>query len=408
VGNSPDEVETQDFANNYVMKNTIIIITILTLLFIGCKNNASSQYNSLPPENMNDGLNVGTLNEVNINPKLIEIAVNKISRGKYKEVHSILIFRDNKLVLEEYFQGHKYQWDAPSHYGELVTWDRSMMHCIHSVTKSFTSICIGIAIDKGFIKSVHQSIFDYLPEYQHYKVGGKENITIEHLLTMTSGLQWDEWNAPLSSPENDQIGIWFSDEGPIDFILERPLIYEPGTHFTYSGGSMEVLGEILENATGMKIDKFSEKYMFEPLGINSFDWWLVFSSGEIHAAGGLKLTPRDMLKVGVTFLNEGIWNGTRIISEEWVAESAETYAGNKGIKIPGEDIGKVGYAYTWWTEEIQHRGEKINMFSANGWGGQKIIVIPELNTAIVFTGGNYISRVKQFKILENYVIPAIE
>jgi len=80
VGNSPDEVETQDFANNYVMKNTIIIITILTLLFIGCKNNASSQYNSLPPENMNDGLNVGTLNEVNINPKLIEIAVNNISR----------------------------------------------------------------------------------------------------------------------------------------------------------------------------------------------------------------------------------------------------------------------------------------------------------------------------------------
>lgn len=291
---------------------------------------------------------------------------------------------------------------------ELVTWDRSMMHYIHSVTKSYTSICIGIAIDKGFIKSVHESIFDYLPDYQQYKVDGKEKITIKHLLTMTSGLQWDEWHAPLSSPENDQIGIWFSDEGPIDFILERPLIYEPGTHFTYSGGNMEVLGEILENATGMKIDKFSEKYMFEPLGINSFDWWLVLSSGEIHAAGGLKLTPRDMLKVGVTFLNEGIWNGTRIVSEEWVSKSAETYAGNMGIRIPGEDIGKVGYAYTWWTEEIQHRGEKINMFSANGWGGQKIIVIPELNTAIVFTGGNYISRVKQFKILENCVIPAIE
>ena len=100
---------------------------------------------------------------MNIDSVLIEKAVSEIYSGKYKEVHSMLIFKDDKLVLEEYFTGHDYQWDAPNHHGELVTWDRSMQHCLHSVTKSIISICIGIAIDQGFIESVHQSIFDYLP-----------------------------------------------------------------------------------------------------------------------------------------------------------------------------------------------------------------------------------------------------
>ncbi len=224
----------------------------------------------------------------------------------------MLIYKDGKLVLEEYFQGHKYQWNTPNHYGDWVTWNRSMQHCAHSVTKSITSICIGIAIDKGFIESEHQSIFNYLPEYQNLNIDGKGRITIEHLLTMTSGLEWDEWGAPLSSVENDQIVIWFSDKDPIDYTLGRSLIHEPGRKYTYSGGNMEILSKILENASGMTIDEFSKS------------------------------------------------------------------------------------------------GKTIQWYSANGWGGQKIIVIPELSMTIVFTGGNYTSKVKQFEILFDNVIPAIE
>lgn len=350
---------------------------------------------------------VGTLDEVDIDQALIETAVNKIHRGKFGEVHSMLIFKDNKLVFEEYFQGHNYQWDAPGHYGEWVAWDRSMPHCVHSVTKSITSICIGIAIDKGYIESVHQSIFDFLPEYQYLKIDGKEKITIEHLLTMTSGLEWEEWNAPLSSIENDQIGIWFSEKKPLEYILERPLIFEPGTKFNYSGGNMEILGEILKNASGMAIDEFSAKYLFKPLGISSFDWWLKFRTGEIIAASGLKLNPRDMVKIGVPFVNKGAWNGEAVLSPFWVERSGTTFPGNESIKIPGEDLGKVGYAYTWWTKNFSKSGKRINWFSANGWGGQKIIILPGLNTVIVFTGGNYTSRVREFKILKNYVLPAI-
>ena len=193
---------------SFNMIKVILLISILSLLFVSCQSEPSILYTYRQPENINDGFDVGTLDDVNIDLSLIEKAVNDINRGKYKEVHSMLIFKDNKLVFEEYFTGHEYKWDAPEHHGELVTWDRSMSHCMQSVTKSITSTCIGIAIDKGFIESVHQSIFDYLPEHQHLNTDGKDKITIEHLLTMTSRLEWDEWGAPASSRDNDIVEIF--------------------------------------------------------------------------------------------------------------------------------------------------------------------------------------------------------
>jgi CubicO group peptidase (beta-lactamase class C family) len=389
------------------MKKALLVIFTLTLLLVGCQSEPAIQYTYQQPENINDGLDVGTFSEVGIDPALIEKAVNDINRGKYDEVHSMLIFKDNKLVFEEYFPGHKYQWDGNNYHGDQVDWDTSTLHCIHSDTKSITSACIGIAIDKGFIGSVHQSIFDYLPEHQHLNTDGKDKITIEHLLTMTSGLDWQEWSASYSSKDNPMIGIWFSDKDPITYILERSMKNEPGTSFTYYGGNMILLGEIIRNATGMYIDEFSAKYLFEPLEIDSFDWWNRFDNGVIEAASGLKMTPRDMVKVGVMFLNNGSWKGKQIISQARVEKSATTFPVNRGIDIPGEDGGKLGYAYSWWTKLYSDSGQTINMFLALGWGGQKIIVLPEVNAVVVFTGGNYTSEVKSFSILEKYIIPAL-
>jgi len=320
----------------------------------------------------------------------------------------MLIYRNGKLVLEEYFAGHDYDWEAPGHLGALIDWDKDAMHHWQSVTKSITSTCIGIAIDKGFIQSVDQSIFDYLPEHQQFKTDGKENITIEHLITMTAGLQWDEWHAALSSTENDVIGTWFSGKDPVTFILERPLVYPPGTHFIYSGANLYILGEILRHASGMDISAFSGKYLFEPLGVDHFDWWLKFDNGVTETAGCFRTTPRSALKLGVTFLDDGIWHRNRIISEDWVRKAGKNYRNNVDILIPGEDLGRVGYGYTWWTKTFSDGGRTIEWFSANGWGGQKIIVIPALNTVVVFTGANFTSRVRQFKIMNRYVIPAIQ
>jgi CubicO group peptidase (beta-lactamase class C family) len=388
----------------------VLVLSIFSLLIVGCESYPTSQYAYKPPENINDGLDVGTLDEVNINSVLIEKAIDEINRGKYKEVHSLLIFKDNKLVLDGYFNGHKYQWDAPSHHAELVSWDRDMMHVCQSVTKSITATCVGIALNEGFIESVDQSVFDYLPEHQHLNTDGKDKITIEHLLTMTSGLEWMEWNAPYSSRENPIIEIWFQDaehnKDPFTFFLEGELKDEPGTRFRYFGGHQILLGGIIENATQMNLDEFSAKYLFEPLGTDTFDWWIRYESGVIEAAGGIKMTPRDMMKVGVLYINKGVWNGKRVISEQWVEKSIKPFAGNKGIDVPGTDKKDVGYAYSWWTKTFSDSDKEIQMFYAAGWGGQNIFIFPELNAVVVTTGGTYTSTTKTFSLLEKYIIPA--
>lgn len=174
------------------MSQSTLITLFLSCLLISCSN-YNPNYIYHPPENNKDGLTVGTLERVNMDTAIITKGVNKIQGGKFGAVHSMLIFKDDKLVLEEYFQGYKFQWDAADYKGEAVQWDREMPHSNMSCTKSFTSACIGIAIDKGFIKNVQQSIFDYLPEYQHLKTNNRVYITIEHLLTMTSGLEWKMW-----------------------------------------------------------------------------------------------------------------------------------------------------------------------------------------------------------------------
>jgi CubicO group peptidase (beta-lactamase class C family) len=383
-----------------------LLISILGLSV--CEKNLSSQISVSSPFENNDGLQLGSFRDVSMDEARIRKAAERIFHGRYGEVHSMLIYKDELLIVEEYFEGHQYLWEGPGHKGNFITWNKSLSHCIHSVSKSITSLCIGIAIDQGFIKDVDQSIFVYLPDHQHLRTDAKAKITIEHLLTMSSGLQWSEWGIPLSSVLNDQIGIWFWEGGPVNYALGRDLVAEPGTRFNYSGGDIQILVEILQNATGMSLDEFSSKYLFEPMGITSHEWWLIFPSGEIQGAGGLKLTSRDMVKVGAMMLNKGFWNGKRIVSESWVSLCTSPYPGNSGIKVPGEDSGKVGYAYTWWTYNIAHRGASIPCYFALGWGGQKIIIIPDLDMVLVYTGANYLSNVHQFEIIERFILQALQ
>ena len=243
------------------MKKIILTIFVLSFL-LSCSSDPSGQYTYRPPEKIEDGIDVGTLAEVNIDLEPLEKAVDKINAGKYPEVHSLLILREGKLVFEEYFPGHDYQWDGPNWHGAWVDWDRSTPHEIMSDTKSIVSASIGIAIDQGVIESVHQSIFDYLPDHQRIKTNGKEQITIEHLLTMTSGLEWNEWGTNYTDSANDGFLLWIDCEDQIACILEKPLVHEPGTTFNYNGGNMSLLAAIVQNTAGMDIEEFSGKYLF--------------------------------------------------------------------------------------------------------------------------------------------------
>ena len=387
------------------MKGKFLLISVLWVLLVSCSRSFFDQYTEYRPESIDDGLNVGSPDEVNIEPGIIGQAVNDIRRGKYKEVHSLLIFRNGKLVCESYFQGHRFQMDGPAHHGERVQWNRSMPHRIMSVTKSITSACVGIAVDHGFIENVQQSIFDYLPEYTDLNTGGKAKITIEHLLTMTSGLQGNEWLVPYSHPKNDVIQVYLSGD-PVPFILHKPLKYEPGEFFQYYGGSNFLLGEIIRHAAKMDLDAFSGIYLFDPLGIHDFTW-LQLNKGVVDGAGGLLITPRDMMKIGVTFLNGGTWNGRPVVSKQWVEESAASFPGNRWMNNWDDHWGLRGYAFSWWTHDFVHKGQKIHLFYAAGWGGQYIMVMPDLNMVVTFTGGNYTTTRPPFEILKKYILPAL-
>jgi len=382
------------------------IILIAFLLCIYCCT-SKSNYTYKQPDSINDGLQVDQLHNIGIDTTIIAKAINKINNSKFGEVHSMLIYKNDKLVLEEYFPGHSYKWDAKNYHGKMVNWDKTKPHDQMSCTKSVTSALIAIAIDKGFIKSVNQSIFDYLPNHQHLKVNNREYITIEHLLTMTSGLAWDEWSASHGTSANDIDALWFTCKETISCVLDRPWWKEPGELFTYNGGGMAILGEIIKNSSGMTIDEFSTTYLFEPLRVKNTRW-TQFPGGVWDGSGSFYITPRAMLKFGVLYLNDGMWNGEQLIPKDWVKKSAIPFNNNRDIKIPGEDSGKNGYGYTWWTSEFSHLGRTISMFRAGGWGGQEIMVFPELDMVVVFTGGNYAKKTKLFKIVENYILKSIK
>jgi CubicO group peptidase (beta-lactamase class C family) len=396
-------------------QTTILFVSILLLLLAGCGSDTDTQYGYQPPEQMNDDLDVGTVEDVNIDSALLEQAVDEIESGRFGEVHALLIFKDDKLVFEEYFPGHLYAWDGPNHHGAWVNYDPEREHNIHSVGKSITSASVGIAIEAGFIESVEQSIFEYLPEYQHLNTDGKDEITIEHLLTMTSGLEWEEWDVPYSNAENDVIRLWMECDDQVECILEVPLVSKPGQTFTYSGGNMILLGEIVKNATGRDMEAFANEYLFAPLGIDPVEW-VRFDSGVIYAGGDQELTPREMVKFGVTYLNNGVWAGQQMVSADWVEHSATPYPGpdnswlNNALRPipPGNGIwGQRGYAYTWYTHDFSEAGEALPAYWADGWGGQEIVVFPEQDAVVVFTGGNYTSAPSAFKILQEYVFPAL-
>lgn len=398
-----------------VLRFGLWLVFLFALVLAAC-GPETPNYVYRQPDEIGNGFEVGTLDQAGLDPNRIGLVVDQIEEGAYGEIHSLLIYRDGKLVFEEYFPGHDYQWDSPNFHGAWVDWDVDRVHNIHSVGKSITSACIGIAIEEGFIGSVHDSIFDYLPEYQYLNVDGKGQITIEHLLTMSSGLEWDEWGTSYSDSSNDVIALWLDCDDPIECILERPLVSEPGSTFTYSGGNMVVLGEILKNATGMDIEAFSWKYLFAPLGIEDPAWsWI--NDEVIYAGGDQLLTPRAMLKFGVLYLNGGVWDGQRILPEAWVENSARPYygPGNTWLNTPVNPMppsddtwGQRGYAYSWWTHEFEHDGETIHAMWATGFGGQNIFVLPESDMVVVVTAANYNLADPSVKILKNYILQAVD
>jgi len=379
------------------------LLTICLLFFVHCNHTPSEPEASgiqvTQPDTAGDGWQTGTLASVGMDQRPFEQLVGSIGKGVYGEVHSVVVVKDNKLVFEAYWPGHDFGYASPNYHGAYTRFDRNTRHDTHSATKSIVSALVGAAIDRGWIRSPQDVVFDYLPEYYElWKNQGREKITVEHCLMMASGLRWNEWETQVTASDNDLM-IFIRSSDPIGYLLSKPVTTEPGTRFYYNGGTVNLLGVMIAYASDQSVQSFSSRYLFKPLGISNCNWQVLQPSGITFCSGDIYITPRDMAKLGQLFLNEGQWNGIQIISKEWVEQSTQYHI---NPMVSWAD----GYGYLWWLRNLRVNNKTVTSFKAIGWGGQEIFVLKDLAMVVVFTGANYTSNVPCDEIMQQYILPA--
>lgn len=319
-----------------------------------------------------------------------------IENGTYPNIHSVLISYHNKLVYEKYWAGKDEHWGDDL--GRTIH-AKDSLHDIRSISKSIVSACIGIAIKQGKIKSVNEKIFDFFPEYAKQDTGLKSMLTIKHLLTMTSGLVWNE-DVPYDNPENSEIRMIRS-SNPVEFVLSQPMDFPPGSVWKYNGGTTQLLAAIIEKTTGKKVDKFAKEYLFLPLGITKFEW-VKYPGTDMHAAAsGLRLRSRDLLKFGLLYNNRGIWNGKPIVPEKWIEESFQS-------QVQQSDGGSYGYQF--WLRQDTIMYQPTDIVACIGNGDQRIFFDKIHDLVVVITAGNYNKwdiKKNSHALLKNYIYPAL-
>ncbi len=296
-------------------------------------------------------------------------------------IDSVVVIRNGYIVLEEY---------------PVLDYNQNTRHILYSATKSITSSLIGIAIQEGFIDSVNQKVLDLYPERTVANLDArKQRMTLEHLLMMTAGLEWDEWTYPYMDSQgnadsrNSYIQMIFSGDS-IQFVLDRPMEHEPGTVWVYNSGASHLLAAIIKQTTGYSTLNFAQEFLFGPLGISDVEWEQD-PQGLYLGGHGLYLRPRDMAKFGYLYLHNGMWDDKQIVPAVWVDKSTET------LILRGEH----GYGYQWWTDP-SHK-----IYFASGLYGQKIIVVPDYDIVVVFTATIKRGPNPEFNLLFDYVIPAV-
>jgi CubicO group peptidase (beta-lactamase class C family) len=272
------------------------------------------------------------------------------------DIHSVLVIRNGYMVLDAY--SYPYDSEIPHH--------------IDACTQSISSALVGIGIDKGYIKDKSQPVLDFFPTRVAKNLdANKKTMTLENLLTMTTGLECRDPFLYLQSGMMDMVipAEWRMSRDWVQFIIDLPMAESPGTRFQYCNGAPFLLSAILQEQTGMNALSFAEKHLFEPLGISEVGW-PSNPQGITLGYGHLFMRPQDMAKIGYLYLNNGSWDGKQIISSQWISASTRKYIDT--TLLPG-------YGYHWWIASP-------NVYTAAGNKGQFIMVAPEKNIVAIFTG----------------------
>jgi len=316
---------------------------------------------------------------------------DSIVNNHYARIHSVLIAKDNQLIYEKYFNGYT----------------KDSLHDTRSSFKSITSLLVGIAVDKGFIKDINQKVYEFFPEYPSLKTDPlKKLLTIKNLLEMKSGFDCEEFNDTKDCEDSMSLS-----KNWVAYSLKLPMKNKPGEIWSYTSIDPMILSGVLKKATKMSVKDFAKKYLFDPLDISSYKWTLD-PSGNAMTAGSFYIKPFDMLKIGELVKNKGVYNQKQIISKKWIAESTVCDIPIPDFSFMKSSRSKFGipqpayYGYYWYRETIKTNNIQENVLFASGNGGQYIFIIQRLNLTVVFTQGNYGSfKAKQaFEILAKFIL----
>lgn len=310
------------------------------------------------PAETTDGLKTGHLSDVFDNPEPLIRMVTETIKGNYPDVHSILIYKNGRLVLEEYFYGY----------------DKNMPHQLRSATKPFIGALIGICTDTGLIGSESDLLLPYFKE-KYPDIANpdarKLQITVEDFLTYRHGL-----DCANNNPESKGYELAMMESGDwVKFTLDLPVTGEPGSHTSYCSGCALTLGSLVEQVTGTDIESFAQEHLFGPLGIENYKWTFQPDPSQKASFSQMYLTPRDLVKLAKMYLDGGSWNGRQILSRAWVDKTFRSDTGE--------------YGYLWEHKFFDVEGRRYHSYLASGNGGQKINIWPELDMITVFTGGSY-------------------
>ncbi|GIH73989.1 serine hydrolase domain-containing protein [Planobispora longispora] len=306
-----------------------------------------------------------------------------VREGRAPNLHGVVVARRGELVLEHYGSGPDFSWGVPH---GTVDFGPDTLHDLRSVTKSVTGLLYGIALAGGLVPGPGEPILRHFPEYPDLAADPRRaRLTVEHALTMTLGLEWDE-SAPYTGPENSEIAMEMA-EDRYRFVLERPIVEEPGVRWHYNGGATALIGALIARGAGRPLEEFARAALFEPLGIDSFEW-MAGDDGVASPAAGLRLTPRDMARIGRAVLER------EVIPADWADAMLRP-------RVPVR--GKTSYGYLWYVDPDGRA-------AATGNGGQRLFLLPGLDLVVAVTAGDYDGPDQDAApraVLEEVVLPAL-
>ena len=340
---------------------------------------------------------------VGLNEKALAAFDADIAAGKFGYIDSMTIIRHGKLVFEKRYP-HDYDkiygeqakkqsplnpHDPTGPYNYFNSWwhpwyQRGELHTLQSVSKTITSIIIGVARNRKEFPDLDTPVMNFFDASKVSNVDErKKRMTIRHLLTMSPGLDWKE-DVPYSDPTNTGIQMEASCDW-VEYTINRPMAHEPGKVYHYNSGATQLLAHIFRVATGTDIEDYAARHLFTPLGIKQF-YWKRTPSGLVDAEGGMYLRPRDVAKLWYLFLKDGAWDGKQIVAADYVKESLKP-AFDLGADRP-DGAGMPKYGLKWWLYPYG-KDNKMIAWAGSGFGGQRPLVLPEYDIVAVYTAWNH-------------------